>query len=95
MIFQAEKRYPGSPTGVLDFSVGLWAIAVKRKVLKASTSMGRPKKNGPKKEHTSFGMLPQIKAKALLRANSLGFENSFSAYVNKLIMDDLKRAELE
>jgi hypothetical protein len=57
--------------------------------------MGRPKKLGPKKKNTSVGMSPALKEKALKRAIALGFENSFSAYVNKLISDDLRREKEE
>lgn len=38
-------------------------------------------------------MSPELEARARARANELGFKNSFSAYVQKLIEDDLNKGE--
>jgi len=40
-------------------------------------------------------MPPELKARALARAKDLGFEHSLSAYVKKLIREDLKVFEAE
>jgi hypothetical protein len=45
----------------------------------------------PPTKKTSISIDPTLAARALRRAAQLGFQNSFSAYVAKLIREDLER----
>lgn len=45
------------------------------------------------RKHTNIGLsiTPELYKLAMERAERLGFENSFSAYIQKLIKDDLDK----
>lgn len=44
---------------------------------------------------TSVSLTPEMKKKALARARSLGFRNSLSAYIQRLIEKDIDRIDGE